>query len=266
MWHVGIDLHRATVVLAAVNDVGEAMNPISIPCSDTAAVVNTVKRLEPFRAVIEACGTYRWLYDLLRPHGTVLLAHPTRLRAMIQRRTKTDKLDAQLLANLLRINQIPLAYIPPEPYQQLRDLTRGRARLGRQLAEVKIQLRALLARQNRQPPYRMPFGPRGLGWFRRQDFGPIENMVRDELLARFGHYAKQMTLFDNRLEEIRQMFPEVEALLDIHGIGLYSALLIIAEIGEVGIEITIVVAVLPRVHVDGKNLPGVSAAGSPRRA
>lgn len=68
---------------------------------------------------------------------------------MIQRRTKTDKLDAQLLGNLLRINQIPLAYIPPEPYQQLRDLTRCRARLGRHLAEVKIQLRALLARQNR---------------------------------------------------------------------------------------------------------------------
>ena len=63
---------------------------------------------------------------------------------MIQRRSKTDKLDAQLLANLLRINQIPLAYIPPEPYQQLRDLTRGRARLGRHLAEAKIQLRALL--------------------------------------------------------------------------------------------------------------------------
>jgi transposase len=115
MWHVGIDLHRATVVLAAVNDAGEAMNPITIPCSDTAAIVSTVKSLESFRAVIEACGTYRWLYDLLRPHGTVLLAHPMRLRAMIQRRSKTDKLDAQLLANLLRINQIPLAYIPPEP-------------------------------------------------------------------------------------------------------------------------------------------------------
>ena len=39
MWHVGIDLHRATVVLAAVNDTGEAMNPITIPCSDTAAIV-----------------------------------------------------------------------------------------------------------------------------------------------------------------------------------------------------------------------------------
>ena len=131
MWHVGIDLHRATVVVAAVNDAGETVNPITIPCSDTAAIVNAVNGLGTFRAVIEACGTYRWLYDLLRPHGTVLLAHPMRLRAMIQRRTKTDKLDAQLLANLLRINQIPLAYIPSEPYQQLRDLTRCRARLGR---------------------------------------------------------------------------------------------------------------------------------------
>ena len=54
MWHVGIDLHRATVVLAAVNDVGEAMNPITIPCSDTAAIVNAVKALGTFRAVIEA--------------------------------------------------------------------------------------------------------------------------------------------------------------------------------------------------------------------
>ncbi len=233
MWHVGIDLHRATVVVAAVNDAGEAMNPVTIPCSDTVAILEAVKALGSFRTVIEACGTYRWLYDLLRPHGTVLLAHPMRLRAMIQRRSKTDKLDAQLLANLLRINQIPLAYIPPEPYQQLRDLTRCRARLGRQLAEVKIQLRALLARRNRESPYRTPFGPRGLGWFCGQDFGLVENMVRDELLERFQHYAKQMTLFDKRLEEMRQAFPQAESLLDIHGIGLYSALLIVAEIGEV---------------------------------
>jgi len=36
MWHVGIDLHRVTVVMAAVNDAGEAMSPISIRCADTA--------------------------------------------------------------------------------------------------------------------------------------------------------------------------------------------------------------------------------------
>ncbi len=166
MWHVGINLHRETVVIAAVNNSGEVIKPVTVRCEDTETIVNVVKRLGPFRAVIEASATYRWLYDLLEPYGTILLAHPFRLRAMVQRRTKTDKLDAQLLANLLRINQIPLAYIPPEPYQQLRELTRRRARLGRELAEAKIHLRALLARQNRQAPYRVPFGVRGLAWFR----------------------------------------------------------------------------------------------------
>jgi len=233
MWHVGIDLHRRTIVLAAVNDAGEAMNPITIPCADTATTINAVRALGPFRAVIEASGTYRWLYDLLRPYGAILLAHPFRLRAMIQRRSKTDKLDAQLLANLLRINQIPLAYIPPEPYQQLRDLVRCRTRLGRELAEAKIHLRAMLARQNREAPFRVPFGVRGLAWFGSQDFGPIENLVRDELLARMRHFGRQLTILDQRLVETAQGFPQTEALLDIYGIALFSALLIVAELGEV---------------------------------
>ncbi len=58
-------------------------------------------------------------------------------------------------------------------------------------------------------------------------------MVRDELLERFRHDARQMTRFDKRLEEVRQVFPQVEALLDIRGMGLYSVLLSVAEIGEV---------------------------------
>ena len=117
---------------------------------------------------------------------------------MIQRRTKTDKLDAQLLANLLRIDQIPLAYVPPKNYQQLRDLTRCRARLGRGGAKAKINLRALLARQNLTAPYKIPFGPRGLAWFRQQDFGPIENLVRDQLIEQLEHYAKHAAVLDGR--------------------------------------------------------------------
>lgn len=233
MWYVGIDLHRVTVVIAAINDAGESMAPVTIPCRETAAIVEAVTKLGAFRAVIEASGTYRWLYDLLQPHGTILLAHPHRLHAMIQRRTKTDKLDAQLLANLLRINQIPLAYIPPKPYQQLRELTRCRARQGRDLAQVKIKLRAILSRKNLEAPFQAPFGPRGLAWFRRQDFGPIENLVRDELLGRFDHFSQQITLIDRHLTEAAQVFPQTTALTDLYGVGLFSALLIVAELGEV---------------------------------
>ena len=59
MWHVGIDLRRATVAAAAVNDRSEAMDAITIACEDTAAIVEPMKKLAVFRAVIEASGTYR---------------------------------------------------------------------------------------------------------------------------------------------------------------------------------------------------------------
>jgi transposase len=233
MWHVGIDLHRLTVVLAAVDDEGNSRAAQRIECQDRQAIVAALRALQPFRAVIEATGTYRWLYDLLAPLGTVLLAHPLRLRAMVQRRSKTDKLDSQLLANLLRINQIPLAYVPPEGYQQLRDVTRHRSRLSRQAATAKTQLRSLLARHNQTSPHRSVCGVHGCRWLGAQEFGPIDNLVRDELLLRLDHYRRQLVIIDKRLEQLRSQIPQAEALLDIHGIGLYSALLVIGELGEV---------------------------------
>ena len=74
---------------------------------------------------------------MLAPMGTILLAHPLRLRAMVQRRSKTDRLDAQLLAQLLRINQIPLAYIPSNDFQMLREVTRQRTRLTHEQTQTK---------------------------------------------------------------------------------------------------------------------------------
>jgi transposase len=133
----------------------------------------------------------------------------------------------------LRINQIPLAYVPPEPYQWLRDLTRCRAKLAQDRATAKIKLRDLLARKNVKSPYKTPFGPRGRAWFRAQNFGPIEDLVRDELLARLEHYDRQIEVFEAQCARCQANFPQVEALLDIHGIGHYSALLIVAELGEI---------------------------------
>lgn len=233
MWHVGIDLHRLTLVVAAVDDVGNSRGVWRIACQDRQAILDTMVSLQPFQAVVEATGTYRWLYELLKPLGTVLLAHPLRLRAMVQRRSKTDKLDSQLLANLLRINQIPLAYIPPANYQQLRDVTRHRARLSRQAAAAKAQLQCLLAQHNLAAPYQSVSGPRGCLWLGKQDFGAIDNLVRDELLLRLNHYRQQIAIVDVRLEQLRPQVPELEAILDIPGIGLYTALLIIGELGEV---------------------------------
>jgi transposase len=75
MWHIEIDLHRKTIVIAAVHDSGEVRPPVCFECSNIEAIAAVCKELRPFRAVVEATGTYRWLYHLLSPLGTVLLAH-----------------------------------------------------------------------------------------------------------------------------------------------------------------------------------------------
>jgi transposase len=105
--------------------------------------------------------------------------------------------------------------------------------LTRQAATAKTQLRSLLARHNIVAPYRSAFGIKGCRWFAQQEFGIIDNLVRDELLLRLDHYRRQLAVIDERLEQLRTRIPQVEALLDIYGIGLYTALLVIGEIGEV---------------------------------
>ena len=47
------------------------------------------------------------------------------------------------------------------------------------------------------------------------------------------HFDRQIAVLDRHIAQMRRVFPEVEALLNIRGIGLYSALLIVAELGEV---------------------------------
>jgi len=83
--------------MAVEDERGPVGKPRRIACRDEAAIVKAFRSLRPFRAVIEASSSYRWLYDLLDALGTVVLAHPLRLRAIVTARAKTDKLDAALL-------------------------------------------------------------------------------------------------------------------------------------------------------------------------
>ncbi len=232
MRYVGIDLHKQFLVACVQDDTGQTLALEKIACRDQMHIAQFFDTQRPFRAVIEASSSYRWLYDLLSPLGEVILAHPLRLRAIVAGRAKTDKLDSALLAKLLRAGLIPQSYIPPVPYQHLRDLTRARARLSRQATSAKNEMHTLLTRLNIPSPFVTLFGPRGRRWLASLELGAVDGLLRDELLARLAHYNAALSTQDRLLEEVARSFPQVEALTCIYGIGLYSALLIIAEIGE----------------------------------
>lgn len=231
---VGIDLHKAFVVVAVEDENGPLGKPKRLLCRKQTEIVDHFRTLRPFRAVIEASCSYRWLYALLSPLGEVVLAHPYRLRAIVAARAKTDKLDAALLAKLLRADLIPQAYVPPEPIQQLRDVARGRARLVWEATRAKNQIQTLLGARNLHPPAKTLLSKAGLKWLRELDLGPAGAVARDELLRRLEHFTRELQAMDAELERQAGAFPEIEALTALHGIGQYSALLIVAEIGAPG--------------------------------
>ena len=114
MHYVGIDLHKLTVVVALEDEQGKIIGkPRTFSTKKVDSIIRFFENLKPFRAVIEASSSYRWLHDLLVPLGCVVLTHPLKLRAIVSGRGKTDKLDAALLAKLLRADLIPEAYVPP---------------------------------------------------------------------------------------------------------------------------------------------------------
>lgn len=233
MHYVGIDLHKLDLVAAVEDENGPVGKPKRILCSDEAEILTFFERLRPFTAVIEASSSYRWLYDRLSTFGTVVLAHPLRLRAIVAGRAKTDKLDSALLAKLLSAGMIPTAYVPPKAFQELRELTRSRARLSHAATLAKNQLHALLRSANVNAPFRNAFCKRGRVWLAKQDLGLAGNIVRDELLLRLTHYDRELGKLDEVLLQEATHFPQVDALMDICGIGLYSALLIVAELEDV---------------------------------
>jgi transposase len=57
--------------------------------------------------------------------------HPLRCKAIASARLKNDKVDAAILARLLRADLLPEAWIAPAEVRQLRALLRHRASLVR---------------------------------------------------------------------------------------------------------------------------------------
>jgi len=87
-----------------------------------------------------------WAADLLAELGaTVHLAHPLGVQAYAHRRVKNDERDAADLADLLRMNRLPEAWIAPPPVRELRDLVRHRAKLVSLRTSLKNQVHAVLA-------------------------------------------------------------------------------------------------------------------------
>lgn len=153
MLYSGIDLHRDNSMITTINDSGTIVNQQKLP-NDEVSILNYFFSMgNEHRAVVEATANWYWLSDLLNDHGIdLVLAHAKYLKAISYAKVKTDKVDSQTLANLLRIDMIPAAHQISPAWRGLRDLMRARLKLVSKNTSCQNSIHKLLGKYNMNIP------------------------------------------------------------------------------------------------------------------
>ena len=144
--YVGIDVHRKRSQVAVIDKSGEVLVNRNVP-NRVEPVLGAIGRVPRGTAVaFEAAYGWGWLVELLDDYGfEAHLVHPSRCKAIAAARLKNDKVDAAILAQLLRADLLPEAWIAPPPVRQLRALLRHRCQLVRVRTMLRTRIHAVLA-------------------------------------------------------------------------------------------------------------------------
>jgi transposase len=232
---VGIDLHRSRSHVAVIDARGEELLSRRI-VNDPAIFLELLAEIDgDCRIALEATYGWEWLADVLQDAGYELhLAHPLRTKAIASARVKTDAVDARTLAHLLRTDLLPEAYIAPRELRELRDLLRHRVALTRMRSALKQRVGATLARHGIQRPYSDMFGPAATRFLVQLELPEAARRRLTSTLTLVGDFTREIELTTREIDERAKVDPYVEVLCQIRGVGRYIAMLVIAEVGDVG--------------------------------
>lgn len=216
MYYSGIDQHKRDCVITTYDDAGHRVKQQRVP--------NTRDRLRryftefsgPHRAVVESTGFWYWLADLLEDLGVELtLAHATRLKAIAAAKVKTDRVDSDLLAQLLRADLIPAAHRIARKARGPRDLLRLRVRL------VEKRISCLNSLERVREKFHVTT---------RRSLDPWYQQHVDTYEAHLTFLTQQIHDLEVALHPRLIPNPDIQRLLWIPGIGKVNAFTIWTEI------------------------------------
>ena len=146
----GLDVHK-DMVMARVRCVSE---PSVDETRSFATTTGTLIELQEWlsshavtHVAMEATGVY-WkpVWHLLEEHFELILANAQHIKNVPGR--KTDVNDAAWIADLLAHGLISASFVPPKPIQELRDLTRTRKQLVREVSQHSLRIQKTLEDAN----------------------------------------------------------------------------------------------------------------------
>lgn len=236
MLHVGVDLHKRAAQVAVVDGKGKVLSNCRLDCDEQTMVRFFDRLSEPAQVVMEATSNWYWLADLLQQMEIpVCLAHPFKTKAIACARIKTDKIDAETLAQLLRADLVPAAHISSADCRLNRELLRHRAVFVRMRTAMKNRVHAFLAKYNLKPEGKGCglFTRKGREWLKGLGMHPVRRAMLERMLTVIQVFDTMVKQAKAEIQVRAEADEQARHLDTIPGISYYSALLIVAEIDGV---------------------------------
>ena len=234
-FYLGIDLHLKRTYVVLMTSTGEVVDERRISNLDIEKYLKSTVPRETY-AVLEATRNWAFMYDLLDAHvERVELAHPKELKAIASAAVKTDQIDAKVLANLARTNFLPTAYAAPKETRDLRLYIRHREWLIRQRTQAKNRIHAILASYNLMSPVKDLFGVQGRVYVDEimAEIRPTAQRVVSDHLTLIDHLDQQVAALEADLTLSKADEQVVKLLKSMPGVGRITAIVILAEIGDI---------------------------------
>ena len=224
--YVGLDIHKQTCYATVVDEDGKAKQKRF--ASTLEGFKEFFKDLAPAEVAMEAGRFWQPVYDYLVDAGyTVKLAHPLKTRLIADVKIKTDASDSEALAQLLKLGWLPTAYVPPKEIRELRELVRQYTYFVQQRTRFKNKIYGELEKRGIRLAVD-PFTRRG-----RRALSDLGVKPVDDCLAVIEVLSERIKQLQRELRARAKASADARLLMTIPGIGYFSALTLLAEIGDI---------------------------------
>jgi len=232
--YVGIDVHRKRSQVAVIDPGGQVLANRNVP-NGAEPILKVIGGLPPGTpAAFEACYGTSWLVELLEDYGfDPHLVHPSRCKAIASARLKNDKVDAAILAQLLRADLLPEAWIAPPAIRQLRALLRHRVALVRLRTRLRNRIHAIVADYGHDRSGGGYWTGPGRAWLASLSLPAVSRELVEDDLGLIDALQGRIDRLDWEIRQRARSDPRVKVLTELPGVGPFTALVILAEVGDI---------------------------------
>jgi len=231
---VGLDIHRVFAEAVMLED-GRIKQLGRVGLTRDHLAVFAWTQTHDDHVIVEATGNASAVVEVIRPYvGRLVITNPRQVRLIAEARTKTDAIDASVLARLYASGFLPEVWIPDEHTLGLRRQVTRRNQIVRQRAKLNTIAQSILHAHLVPPcPHADLFGPKGRAWLLAQPLPADEGEAIHRHLREYDRLTEDLRVIERGLARDALANPEAKRLMTIPGIDMAVAVGLLAAIGPV---------------------------------